>query len=225
MRTIAAAFTVAFALTVSASETTVRWTQQLKESVELLKSNQHERALKLNNRLVAEMVEQLGPGDGATAAFALALTHKALAHAGLGQKDDALWHWHTVTSLYPKLADDDLSMFGEAGRFLMANRTPDPNAANTTKKGDATSPKLLKRVEPRFPEGARLFGVAGLLVVEVLVDRDGHISQPKILQPLPAPTLSYSALSAIRRWKFTPAKVAGEPVPFIFRLAVNFKID
>lgn len=225
------AFVVAFAVSADPA-TTRRWTADLQKSVELLKADQHAQALKLNNRLVKEMVEKLGPGDAATAAFALALTHKSLAHAGLGQRTDALWHWHTAIGLYPKLASNDLSMFGQAGALLMAHREPGdpsvttrdtPKAGEGLPIGDVTPPSIIKRVEPRFPAAARYFGVEGKLVVEVVIDPDGTIRAPRIIQPL-APTLSYTALSAIRQWRFNPGKLNGKPVPVIFNLTVNFKL-
>ena len=220
------AFVVAFAASADPA-TTKRWTERLKESAELLKADQHARALQIDNKLVNEMVELLGPGEAATAAFALALTHKALAHAGLGQHEDALWHWHTVLSLYPKLAGDDLSMFGKAGAFLMANRERREEATAGKADPDAkiTPPTVLKRVAPKFPRAARHFAVEGQLEVEVRVALDGTISAPKIIRPLPAPTLSYTALSAVRQWRFTPAKLDGQIVPFIWNLTVNFKLN
>lgn len=227
MRHVAAVLLFVFTFAASADPaTTKRWTEKLQESAELLKANQHARALQIDNRLVSEMVELLGPGEAATAAFALALTHKALAHAGLGQNADALWYWHTVLSLYPKMGSDDLSMFGKAGSFLMANR--ELRAETPAKKPDAngkiTPPSVLKRVAPKFPAAAQHFAVEGQLVVEVRVAPDGTISAPKIIKPLPAPTLSYTALTAVRQWRFTPAKLNGQAVPFIWNLTVNFKL-
>jgi TonB family protein len=219
-------FVVAFAASAD-PQTTQRWTERLQESVKLLKANEHARALTLNDQLVADMVEKLGPGDAATAAFALALTHKALAHAGLGQRADALWHWHTVLSLYPQMATHDLSMFGSAGAFLMEHR----RLRDLNGKGgggpaaDAKPPVVIRQVKPNFPSAARHFGVEGQLVVKVLVATDGTITQPQIVQPLPAPTLSYTALSAIRQWRFKPAMVKGEPVPFIYHVTVNYKLN
>jgi TonB family protein len=200
------------------------WQDLLADSSVALKSGDYRRALKISNRVVSEMVEMLGPGDAATQAFGIALVHKALANAGAGNADDALWYWHTAINLYPGIAQTDLSAFGSAGQFLKDH--PLPSVDGVARFGDShvTPPKLLKRVAPEFPAGARAFGVSGVLIVEVVIDKSGHITSPRIRRALPAPTLSYAALEAVKRWRFEPATVNGEAVPVLFNLTVNYKL-
>jgi TonB family protein len=51
------------------------------------------------------------------------------------------------------------------------------------------------------------------------------VRSPSIQKALPAPTLSYAALEALRRWKFEPARVGGTPIAFLFNLTINYKAD
>lgn len=204
------------------------WNRRMQETVTLLKAQDHRAALRLANRTVSEMVEMLGPGDAATAAFGLALVHKALAHAGLGEEENARWYWQVTVSLYPQLANDDLSMFGAAGEFLKRNTTPAPpfdGAAPTgpISKDRLTAPKHLKFVKPDFPSGANSFKVGGDLTVEVVITPEGGVRSPRIITPLPAPTLSYAALEAVKKSRYRPGTIDGKPVPVIFRFTVNFK--
>ncbi len=196
----------------------------LSDSSAALASGDYEHALKVSSRVVDEMIDRLGPGDAETQAFAIAVAHKALSNAGLSRLDDALWYWYVAIALYPGISKSDVSAYGSAGEFLKANLPGTLEVTCRVGDKDVTAPKLLKRVEPKFPPGAQGFGVEGVLIVEVVIDQFGRISSPHIKKSLPAPTLSYSALEAVRKWRFEPGKLGGEAVPVIFSLTVNFKL-
>ena len=226
MRFLFAAVVLLFPMFVSADEqrkVRQHWTEKMSESASHLKAQEYKRALKVTNRTIAEMVDRLGPGDASTELFGIVLTYKALAHAGLGETDEALWYWRIVLSLYPKVAENDMSTFGAAGDFLKQNLDPPP--APDMPDGDLEHPKLVKRVKPKYPHGAHYFGTAGELVVEVVVTPEGKVRSPSIQKALPAPTLSYAALEALRRWRFEPATVGGTPIAFLFNLTINYKAD
>ena len=214
-----------FAVAAPVDDPMVRaWADRISKTAILLEAKDYSSALRLANRSVSEMVDHLGPGDGSAKWFGVVLTHKALALAGLGDHEEALWYWYTVLGIYPKLAETDLSSFGEAGAFLKAHLTP-PEPAKLI--GDPTKavvpPKLVKRVHPEFPQGAADFFASGALVVEVVIGTDGRVKSPRIIHPLDAPTLSYAALEAVKRWKFEPARVENVPVEVLFNLTVNYK--
>ena len=200
------------------------WHKRMVKTVDALKAGDHRAALRLANGTVNDMVDKLGPGDGAMQWFIVAVTHKALAHAGLGEKEEALWYWHAVLSMNPRLADSDLGPFGAAGEFLKQNIQPVIEESRPLRlDASLTPPKLVKRVNPKFPQGAQTFGVGGALVLEVIITPDGRLQAPRVIKPLPAPTLSYAAIDAVRRWRFEPAKADGKPVCVIFNLTVNYK--
>ena len=193
------------------------WQGRLADATELLKQTDYRGALRIANKLIGEMVDRLGPGDGSTELFGLVLTNKAVAHAGLNELDEARWYYQLVTSLYPKLLERDLSEYGEAGASLQDYATTSELPASDT------PPRVLKKRKPRYPHGADWFDVSGVLLVEVTITRDGRVMSPRIVQPLPAPTLSYVALEALRRWRFEPGKAHGEPVDATFTVEVNYK--
>lgn len=216
------------AFAADANDSVIRWGRRMADASELLKRGEHAAALEITDRTIHEMLDRLGSGDAATQIFGMVVSHKALALAGLGRKDDALWYWHSMITLYPALATSDVSMFGEAGAFLDANRKPRkpepfPRNSGTPLTPRFTVPVLEKRVEPKFPRGARSSGAEGTLVVSVLITREGTITAPVVLEPLPAPTLSYAALEALRQWRYKPATRDGEPIEVRFDLSVTFK--
>lgn len=209
--------------------TAQRWALSLDESSAALTSSDYAKSLKISERVIREMVEELGPGDAATKFFGIVLTHKAIALAGLGRKDEALWFWQTVISLYPAFAGSDLSTFGETGAFLDQHRTLRvPKTSNEITADYAipylTNPRILKRAEPKFPPGAIHFGVDGVIIVSVVIQKDGSLASPVVLKALPAPTLTYVAVDALRKWRFAPALVEGKPIETQFILTLNFKL-
>lgn len=189
-----------------------------------LKAEDYQQARRLADKTVTEMVERLGPGEGSTSLLGTALTHKALAHAGLGEHDEAMWYWHTALGLCPKVAEGDLSSFGDAGRLLSENIELKPFSSSVSPTdGTINPPKLVKRRKPKFPHGAHYFGVTGALVVAVVVTADGKVHSPRIVTPLPAASLSYAALEAVKRWSFEPATLGATPVDVVFNLTVNYQ--
>lgn len=212
--------------------TVSRWKTRLSESEAALTRGDHGRSLKVANRLIKEMVDRLGPGQGSTEMFGLTLMHKALASAGLGRNEDALWDWHTVIALYPAFKDRDLSAYGNAGKFLMDNRdvrsswtaeqkTAEPPPDGT--RANVTAPRIKRKVYPRYPEGARQFGVGGAMMVELIITTEGKVTSPKLVKTLPAPTLSYVLLEAMRQWRFEPGKLGGVNTPVLFTLEMEWK--
>jgi TonB family protein len=204
------------------------WQKKTRESVGLLKRGEYKASLKLSERVIRDMADRLGPGDSEKQSFGIALTHKALALAGLGQEDEALWYWHIALNLYPGLAKADLAPYGKPGEFLRSHadlrkpaeipRLPYPVTPNIT------VPVVKKRVDPKYPIGAQAFAVSGITIVEVLVSRDGKLSSPVVLKELPAPTITYAALEALRRWTFEPATIDGQPTDIIFNVTFNYKL-
>jgi protein TonB len=201
------------------------WIERVKESSLLLKSGDYNKALRISERVLKEMTEQLGPGNAATEAFGIALTHKALALAGLGRFDEALWYWHTVVALYPPFERSDLSMFGKPGEFLKANVLPPADQSPVPHADDATTPPVvIDRVAPEYPHGAYVYSISGFLIVELIITKEGRVHSPRVLKPLAAVTLSYATLEAVRKWRFKPAMRDGQPIEVRFALTVNYKI-
>ena len=89
--------------------------------------------------------------------------------------------------------------------------------------GNVKAPTVISRVEPVFPEEARKARIAGIVILEALIDELGNVSNVRVLKPLPF-GLDQAALDAIRQWKFRPGTVDGKPVKVIFNLTINFKL-
>jgi TonB family protein len=194
------------------------WQKEIDQSASNLQAGHYAASSQIIDRTIAEMVEKLGGGQSENQLFATALVHKALASAGRGEVDDALWYWYVAQEISPSVAKTDLLPFGAAGDYLSRHPLAEAEAAS------GSSARAVKQVVPKFPAGASRFGIAGDLVVQIVIDKNGQPTRPRIVHPLPAPTLSYVALEALRRWRFEPATRNGERVPAVFNLTVHYKL-
>ncbi|HUR82535.1 MAG TPA: energy transducer TonB [Thermoanaerobaculia bacterium] len=188
------------------------WRQRMTETDSALAAGDNGRALKLADGVVSEMVERLGPGQGSTRLFSSALTQKARAHAALGENDEAAWYSQVVLGLDPEC--DTTQLIATKPQGVTSAVSPGQRIA---------APKLVKRRKPKFPHGAHYYGVAGDLVVEVIVKSDGSVREPRIVTPLPAATLSYAALESVKGWRFEPARADGQPIDVVYNLTVKYK--
>ena len=90
--------------------------------------------------------------------------------------------------------------------------------------GDVKAPTVQHRVDPIYPDMARKARIAGMVIVEAIINKDGSVEQVKVIKGLPM-GMSESAVEAVKQWRFKPGTMNGEPVDVIFNLTVNFKLD
>jgi len=80
----------------------------------------------------------------------------------------------------------------------------------------------LREVKADYTEQARREGVAGEVVLEIVVRRDGSVGDVNVVRGLPA-GLNERAALAVRQWRFAPARRFGSPVDVIVEVAVEFR--
>jgi len=89
--------------------------------------------------------------------------------------------------------------------------------------GNVQSSKLIRRVEPSYPELAKRARVQGIVILQVTVDETGSVGAIKIIRG--HPLLSPPALEAVRQWKYSPTILNGEPVQVVATVTVNFVLS
>ena len=89
--------------------------------------------------------------------------------------------------------------------------------------GDVAPPKLIKRVDPVYPEDARKEGVEGVVILSVRTGEYGEVEQVKVLKSVPL--LDEAAIDAVRQWIYEPFISKGKPTPVVFTVTVRFKLD
>jgi protein TonB len=85
------------------------------------------------------------------------------------------------------------------------------------------APRLIREVKADYTEEARRRGLEGDVVLEMVVRRDGTVSDIRIVDRLGA-GLDERAVAAVRQWRFAPALRLGTPVDVIVEVAVEFKL-
>jgi len=76
---------------------------------------------------------------------------------------------------------------------------------------------------PQYPPEMKKKKIQGTVHVLFIVDKDGRVKEPKV-QKSDNPAFDNSALSAVKRWRFDPGKVAGEAVQFRMRVPITFAL-
>ena len=71
---------------------------------------------------------------------------------------------------------------------------------------------------------ARKARIQGTVILEAVIDRNGNVTDVRTLKPLPM-GLDIEAMNAVRKWRFKPGTLNGRPVPVIFILTVNFRLQ
>jgi TonB family protein len=81
--------------------------------------------------------------------------------------------------------------------------------------GDVT---LLKRVEPIYPRQLQSMRIAGTVVLDAVIRRDGTIGDVTVLQSSNA-AFAQSAITAVKQWRYNPLSFEG-----ILTVTVNFTL-
>jgi TonB family protein len=89
--------------------------------------------------------------------------------------------------------------------------------------GGVSPPSILFKVEPEYSEEARKAKFQGTVLLFVVVDEKGNPRDIKILRPLGL-GLDQKAVEAVEKWKFSPGKKDGKPVPVQAQIEVNFRL-
>ena len=77
---------------------------------------------------------------------------------------------------------------------------------------------------PEYPAAARAQRHIGVVVLSVLVNSEGNVERLTVESSSGHAALDHSALAAVRRWQFSPARLAGQPIATTVRVPVRFSI-
>jgi protein TonB len=78
---------------------------------------------------------------------------------------------------------------------------------------------------PVYPSLARKMGHEGIVLLAAEILSDGRVGQLAVKKSSGYPTLDQSALDAVRRWKFIPAKWMGKAVSAWVDVPVKFRLS
>lgn len=180
-------------------------------------------------KLVAELRES--ESEPQNALRAVGLRTLALAEAGMGRRDEAVWHWQVAQNLQPDLALD-AAAYGEAGAFLaqhkLRRRNEAPAGIEAVAVSDlgagSTPPRKVagdEPVVPAFLEGARALHWVRL---QAVIDSRGLVVEPVVLAGR-SKAMQWAALEAVRAWRFEPARREGQPVAVFLDIFLPSRVE
>ena len=86
-----------------------------------------------------------------------------------------------------------------------------------------TAPVKVVDAAPVYPAIARTARVQGVVILEAVLDVEGRVDSVRVLRSIAL--LDQSAVDAVKRWRFTPALLNGQPVSVVMTVTVNFRLQ
>lgn len=87
-----------------------------------------------------------------------------------------------------------------------------------------TALKPIEVVRPDYPPSCRRLGIEGTVRVRVAVGKDGRPREVTVKASSGDTALDEAALTAVRQWRFEPARRDGEPVPATVVVPIQFRL-
>lgn len=81
---------------------------------------------------------------------------------------------------------------------------------------------ILHKVDPQYPQEAKDNRVEGDVVLRILIDEQGNVSEAKPMSG--PPSLTDAAVDAMMQWKFKPYRLNGEPVQVESVFTIRFRL-
>lgn len=90
----------------------------------------------------------------------------------------------------------------------------------------AVPPRLVRRVQPDYPEAARQAGKEGTTLLRFIVSAGGRVSDVQVVRSSGSDALDDAAGDAVERWRFSPAKDGqGRDVACYITVPVSFSLS
>jgi TonB family protein len=89
--------------------------------------------------------------------------------------------------------------------------------------GKVQPPKIVKMVQPVYPEIARQGRVEGVVILEAKADEEGNVVDARILRSIKV--LDQAAIDAVKQWKYEPMIIDGKAHKVVFTVTVRFVLD
>jgi len=89
--------------------------------------------------------------------------------------------------------------------------------------GNVQQAKLIKQVQPVYPETAKKANASGTVLMNVIVAKDGTVQE---IQYVSGPRLLMrAAMEAVKQWQYAPTLLDGEPIEVVTTVSVNFQLS
>ncbi len=88
----------------------------------------------------------------------------------------------------------------------------------------AEPPVPVRTVAPEYPQDLRRDGVSGVVMISCVIDEKGDVQEVAV-EKSTNPSFDRPAMTAIKKWKFKPAKLDGAAVAKKVTIPLKFSLD
>jgi protein TonB len=88
--------------------------------------------------------------------------------------------------------------------------------------GKIRPPRLVRRVDPIYPDVAKQARIQGDVRIDAIIDTQGRVVEMKVLSG--HPLLATSALNAVGKWVYEPTYLNEQPIPVVLEVTVEFRL-
>jgi len=89
--------------------------------------------------------------------------------------------------------------------------------------GEVRLPKLLRRVQPDYPQAAQAARIEGVVTLEATTDVYGRVQSVRVIHSVPL--LDQAAIQAVSQWVYEPMVINGRPRSVTFTVNITFKLQ
>ena len=86
-------------------------------------------------------------------------------------------------------------------------------------------PRPITPIKPVYPDIAQEAGIEGQVLVQCFIDEKGRVKETIVVKGIPNTGLNESAVQALRKTRFRPAKQRERPVGVWITIPINFKLQ
>ena len=86
-------------------------------------------------------------------------------------------------------------------------------------------PRPITPIRPVYPDIAQEAGIEGQVLVQCFIDEKGKVKETIVVKGIPNTGLNESAVAALRKTRFRPAKQRERPVGVWITIPINFKLQ
>jgi protein TonB len=86
-----------------------------------------------------------------------------------------------------------------------------------------TEGRIIQKIEPQYPPLAKSARIQGQVVLAAIISKSGEIENLVLVSG--HPLLVPAALEAVRKWRYRPYLLNGEPVEVETTITVNFVLS
>jgi len=104
-----------------------------------------------------------------------------------------------------------------------SNPSHTPPAPRVAVDGSVQAARLIKKVQPSYPEIARDERISGTVKIHAIIDKDGRVSGINGVRGVCS--LAESAVAAVRQWRYSPLLFNGKPVEIDTEIDVVYSLS